>query len=271
MLKRIFNKFLSFGDLEITSREELKFFRNLDCAALLYNELNQDLRELITPYLPYSKSQLAQDLFAIAFSKNKDSNFFVEFGATDGVNLSNTWLLENKLGWDGILAEPAKIWHQNLESNRNCNIDKGCVAKESGLTYSFLEVKDDSYLSSPSISSLEKFANNGDWASKLRKNNSIKYEVETISLEDLLKKYNAPKEIEFLSIDTEGSELEILKGYNFSNRKINKICVEHNYVKKHRKLLNKLLLEKGYIQVFDKVSKFDDWYILKQEYEKFQN
>ena len=73
MLKRIINKFLSFGDLEITSREELKFFRNLECAALIYNELDQDSRELITPYLPYSKAQLAQDLFAIAFCKNKDS------------------------------------------------------------------------------------------------------------------------------------------------------------------------------------------------------
>ena len=145
--------------------------------------------------------------------------------------------MENKLGWDGILAEPAKIWHENLKSNRSCNIDTSCVAKESGLIYTFLEVKDDSSLCTPSISGVEEFADNGDWASDLRKNNSIKYEVETISLEDLLNKYKAPKEIEFLSIDTEGSEFEILKGYDFSKRKINKICVEHNYVKKNRKLL----------------------------------
>ena len=58
---------------------------------------------------------LAQDIFVIAKTMNNDdNNFFIEFGATDGLINSNTYLLEKELNWNGILIEPAKIWHKNL-------------------------------------------------------------------------------------------------------------------------------------------------------------
>ena len=149
-----------------------------------------------------------------------------------------------------------------MKENRNCIIETKCIAAKSGLSYKFLEVNE-SEISSPSISSLEKYSNNGDWASKIRLNNCKSYEVETISLNDLLDKYNAPNEIQFLSIDTEGSELDILKGYNFNKRKIIIILIEHNYVEKYRKNIYSFLTQKGYKRVLTRVSKFDDWYLLK--------
>ncbi len=36
--------------------------------------------------------------------------FFVELGASDGMSLRNSWLLDKWLGWKGILAEPASNW-----------------------------------------------------------------------------------------------------------------------------------------------------------------
>ena len=159
--------------LQLENMDELNFYRNIKNSALLYSELNQNSRELIAPFMPYSKSQLAQDLFALAFSDSLKAKFFVEFGATDGINGSNTWLLEKKLGWNGILAEPAKVWHKNLTANRKCNIETKCIAKKSGEIYEFLEVfssKD----SSPSLSTLEKFADNDDWAKNIRHKKSKK-------------------------------------------------------------------------------------------------
>lgn len=261
MFRKIINRFLRFLKLELVEKEEINFFRNIENSSILFSELPEKSKKIISPFMPHSKSQLAQDLFVLAFSKNTKSKFFVEFGATDGLHLSNTWLLEKKLGWEGILAEPAKIWHKSLKKNRDCIIETKCVAAKSGLRYKFLEVNE-SEKGSPSISSVEKYSKNGDWASKIRLDNCKRYEVETISLNDLLDKHNAPKEIQFLSIDTEGGELDILKGYDFNKRKILIICVEHNYVEKNRKKIYSFLTKKGYKRVLMKVSKFDDWYIL---------
>lgn len=242
----------------------LMFCERLYNSAIIYNELKPKERAAIAPYILFSKSQNAQDLFALAFTDTRFPQFFVEFGATDGVTHSNTWILEKKLGWKGILAEPAKIWHSRLKANRACTIDTNCVAGESGRIAKFVEVTFEA-----GLSTIKEFAENGDWASDIRTSTSTstskEYETPTISLDDLLEKYNAPNYIQFLSIDTEGSELEILEGHDFSRRKIGTICVEHNYVEKKRKAINSLLLKNGYVQVLQRVSKYDDWYLLKQD------
>jgi len=176
------------------------------------------------------------------------------------VTLSNTWLLEKMLGWNGILAEPARTWHEQLFSNRQCIIDTRCISRDTGATYDFLEVRR-SINATPELSTLENFAKNGDWASKLRCRDSERYKVESISLNDLLDHYDAPLDIQFLSLDTEGSGYEILQAFDFHRRTIRSICVEHNYVRKNRKNINRLLVSKGYQKVFDQLSRFDDWYI----------
>jgi hypothetical protein len=86
------------------------------------------------------------------------------------------------------------------------------------------------------------------------------YQVETISLLDLLRNHNAPKHIEFLSVDTEGSEFEILNAFDFSQYTFGAICVEHNYLE-NRPKVKQLLLANGYRQVYPELSDFDDWFV----------
>ena len=85
------------------------------------------------------------------------------------------------------------------------------------------------------------------------------YDVQTISLEDLLKKYSAPKRIDYLSIDTEGSEYEILSNFNFDAYDIRVITCEHNYMPERDKIY-KLLTSKGFFRVETNKSQWDDWY-----------
>ena len=88
----------------------------------------------------------------------------------------------------------------------------------------------------------------------------IEYEVDTISLEELLTLHFPNQRIDFLSIDTEGTELNILTNFNFSRFDIGFIAIEHNF-NANRPKLQKLLTDAGYFHVFERVSRWDDWWI----------
>ena len=202
--------------------------------------------------LKHSKSQLGQDLLGLSVSGLDKPGFFVEFGAADGVALSNTHILEKHFGWSGILCEPSTGWHEALKRNRSCIIDTRCVYSVSGEKISFSE----NYLGE--LSAITAFAEPN--ANGVLKRTTSSYEVETVSLLDLLRSHNAPKFIEFLSIDTEGSEFEILEKFDFQSYRFGAICVEHNFADTRGKI-NKLLLANGYVQVYENLSDFDDWYV----------
>jgi FkbM family methyltransferase len=202
-----------------------------------------------------SKSQILQDLFVILKLNFKTNGFFVEFGATNGLNLSNTYLLEKKLNWNGILVEPSKKFQAELKNNRNCHIDYRCVYNKTGDLVVFNEVEEGE------LSTINKYSNS-DGHSNTRKK-GLKYEVETITLESLLIEYNSPNIIDYLSIDTEGSEFDILKIFNFDKYQFKIITVEHNFTKNRDKIKN-LLESKGYTRVYENHSRWDDWYICNE-------
>jgi FkbM family methyltransferase len=200
-----------------------------------------------------SKSQLGQDLLALIASGTGKRGFFVEFGSADGVALSNSFLLEKELGWSGILCEPSRSWHEDLKRNRSCIVDTRCVYSRTGGQISFSE----NYIGE--LSGITEFTGNDHHGLINRTTDS--YQVETISLLDLLKHHNAPQHIEFLSVDTEGSEFEILNAFDFSQYTFGAICVEHNYLE-NRPKVKQLLLANGYRQVYPELSDFDDWFVL---------
>ena len=210
------------------------------------------LLSLNAPTVLKSKSQISQDLFVISHLNFKKEGFFVEFGATNGIDLSNSFLLEKEYGWKGILVEPAKCWHTDLKKKRACFIDENCVWSDSNCTLIFNETK------LAELATIHNFSSN-DGHAKSRECGKL-YEVSTISLNDLLEKYCAPTEIDYLSIDTEGSEFEILKKFDFSKYSFKVITCEHNYTPNRQKIFD-LLTSKGYKRVFEALSLFEDWYI----------
>jgi hypothetical protein len=88
----------------------------------------------------------------------------------------------------------------------------------------------------------------------------IQYDVETVSLLDALDEHGAPRVIDYLSIDTEGSEFEILNAFDFSQYRFSVITCEHNYAPQ-RELIHELLTLKGYRRVHRDITQFDDWYV----------
>ena len=200
-----------------------------------------------------SHSQLFQDLLVVFLLRGKRNGFFVEFGATDGVGLSNTVVLERDFQWNGILAEPARCWHAALKTNRRSTIDLRCVWSESGRQ---LEFKETELRELSTLNDLVDRDFNREGRTK-----GTTYPVETVSLTDLLSQHNCPKDIDYLSIDTEGSELPILAQFDFSKYDIKVITIEHNFCEPDRQQIHQLLTSKGLTRLFEGFSKFDDWYV----------
>lgn len=201
-----------------------------------------------------SHSQFGQDIFAWLVNGMKRDGYFVEFGATNGKSLSNSYLLEKEFGWRGIVAEPGRTWHRDLQINRTCAIELDCVWKTTGDTLEF------NMLEEGELSTLTEF-NRSDGRRRDRKKGET-YMVQTISLADMLEKHGAPPVIDYLSIDTEGSEFEILRAFDFSKYRFNVITCEHNYAP-IRDDICKLLESHGYQRVLPHLSQCDDWYIMR--------
>jgi len=197
-------------------------------------------------------SQLKQDLFAL-YHKQDEPGFFVEFGSLDGVDTSNTYILEKYHGWHGIIAEPLPRFYDELHRNRACAIDHRCVFSYSGDVVQFGEVED-----FPAVSTLISHKDQQSMWKEKRQTNKI-HDVVTVSLDDLLDEHNAPAVIDYLSIDTEGSEFTILSTHSFK-RPFNTISVEYANADERHKLYNLLTYHK-YIRVHAKLSQWEDWYV----------
>lgn len=229
-----------------TWREQ--FHTNRPCS------IEQNLLLGLNEFGNQSQSQLGQDLFAIAAMPTlRTPGFFVEFGATDGVSLSNTHLLEKQLDWRGILCEPNPVWHEDLLRNRTATISFDCIGPTSGELLEFLQTDQ------PELATLSAYTDT-DKHAQLRHENSGSFQVTTVSLAELLDKHQAPKYIDFLSIDTEGSEYDILCSLDFETYRFRSIAVEHNH-SRNRERIHELLQAHGYSRVFSTISRWDDWYI----------
>ncbi|MBO6556979.1 MAG: FkbM family methyltransferase [Pseudomonadales bacterium] len=221
---------------------------NQSMGLLLHDEVSYENARRLSRYVAVSHSALSQDLFVLHELDFKRNGFFVEFGACDGLLGSNTLLLEQKFGWRGILAEPSKQFQKALQRNRpDQRLDFRCVWRNSDEMLEFVEA-------GPLSGVVESIGLD------LRNKTHPTYSVQSVSLGDLLESHGAPKTIDYLSIDTEGSELEILQSFDFDRYDIKVITCEHNHSVSRNDIMS-LLAAKGFDRRFDNISSVDDWYI----------
>lgn len=169
------------------------------------------------------------DLLLAGFISKK-RGFYIELGANDGVAQSNTLILELVYGWRGVLVEPVSDSFRKLQRNRNSR--RNHLANVACVSFSFeresvlLALSD--LMSSPLIPS----SDIGDVrAHVLGKDADLGRPLatelaEARTLTAVLDEANAPNEIDLLSLDVEGGELEVLKGIDFLRYRIDWILVE---------------------------------------------
>jgi len=198
-----------------------------------------------------SVSQLGQDLWVLEKTGYKRNGFFVEFGATDGVLLSNTYLLEKEFGWEGICIEPNPDFYRALKKNRNCIVLNDCIGARTGEEVQFIYA--DAY------GGMKRHAfedAHGDKRQAFEKAGKVAC-LTTISLHDCLVANNAPREIDYISVDTEGSEYEILSTFPFDQWDVKCWTIEHNYTDRIEDI-RKLMERNGYKKY---EMEWDEWFI----------
>lgn len=192
------------------------------------------------------QSQSGQDDWVLKFFESDPTNkIFVEFGAHDGTTNSNTFRLEKEFGWDGLLIEPIPSAFENLEKVRTCRCLNACISGAPG-TVHFMEVTGQACQLSGIFSDFPKrHIKRIDEAISLQGGKKIMHEIRALTLEQALNDARYER-VDFLSIDTEGSEFDILKEFPFHKFKIKIIAVENTY---HGDYLIDLMESKGFTLV----------------------
>ncbi len=173
-------------------------------------------------------SQYSQDKFLneVVFS-NKKRGFYIDIGAHDGVSFSNSLFFEKYNNWDGICVEPNPVVFSKLISHRNSTNMNVCIGNENK-TVKFTQIEGYSEM-------LSGITERYDDRHIQRINNAIlknggkrnEIEVQMITLDSIdgLK----DRKIDFISIDTEGNEYDIIKAIDFDLLDIKSLVIENNY------------------------------------------
>lgn len=192
-------------------------------AKTLVSYLGANSADFIKTNLKHAKSQLLQDIAVTFLLKEKKKGYFVEVGVGDGTNISNTFFLEKTLNWKGLLVEPNINFHETIKSDRSALLCKQAAYEKDGLSLQFEAMECGEFSS---------LAEARDKTQKLKIGDT--YKVTTARLDTLLKEAKAPKEIDYISIDTEGSEVSVL------NERILETVFDYDYFYANPTLLRSL-------------------------------
>ena len=224
-----------------------KKFTSFVCIELYSRIIN---RTLLNSY-----SQKKEDIFIDKLLGNKQKGFYVDVGAHDPYQFSNTYRFYKK-GWRGINLEPDETGYKKFVElrKRDINLNIGVGNTNHALTfYKFCP----SALSTFSEREAKTYIRKGFTLEK-------KVEVKVEKLSSIFRKYLPVKTIDFMSIDTEGFETEVLDSNNWSIFKPRIICIESVTYGGKRKDdgYHKFLISVGYNKIYD--NKLNSIYLLQQ-------
>lgn len=228
----------------------LKIYTNIKIYFLYFFSIkNRSFYKFILNNIYFSKSQIYQDLFVLFHSQIKKYGKFIEIGGGNGIELSNTYYLEKKKNWTGIICEPEISSHKKIKNIRSAKLETRPISDKCEYDKTF-------------------FINKDTYQSSLKKNKNYlkKIKINTICLNHLIEKNKFKGVIDYISIDTEGNELDILRKFNFKKYKVNFFTIEHNFNKKKRMEIFRIMKKNNFVRVYKYLSYMDDWYINQKIY-----
>ena len=198
-----------------------------------------------------SNSQLSQDLWVTFRTKNKRAGYFVDIGACHPTNLSNSYLLEKSYEWNGILVEPNPSMSKLLKIQRTARIVEVAVAPGTEIQLR--------------IASIPEFtATRGQLEEESHPMYEFSGEILTVkasTLTQILRDNNAPKYIDFLSLDIEGGEEFALQSLDFNEFRPFLISVEHNFGPARSRIKAHLEFHGYILDPLCSMASWDDWFI----------
>lgn len=194
---------------------------------------------LMTEYYSSSDNQGTPFVLKLLKYLNFKDGFYIEAGANDGITQSNTKYFEETLNWTGLLVEPSQAAYEKLILNRPNNFHRKACLVANDFTQTSIRGDFDGSL----MSSIE----------GIRRSSASLSEVPCLRLGDILDELKVEK-VDFFSLDTEGYELEVLKGLNLAKHHPRFILVE--VYKKQKKDVFKFLKAHHY-ELLECISNFN--------------
>ena len=186
-------------------------------------------------------SHTGQDAWVAEVLRFKRDGIFLDFGGFEGLLHSNTFYLEKFLGWRGLLVEPNPQPYRSACAVRSCITINAALYPESRKSLAFTD--------SHGFSSLLEHQD-GDSNREVRKaiSDGVLH-VDTINPTELLDRFSAPDYIDYLSLDVEGAELDVIKNIDMDRYHIALMSIEHNHQKEKQEAIRRYLSGYGYLVV----------------------
>lgn len=173
-----------------------------------------------------------------------ENGYYLDVGSGDGIRYSNTNVLD-EIGWQGICIDP---FPTGMET-RTARVFKEVVDSEAGREIEFR--------TAGLIGGIDEYIDHTrDWKEQQEAEVVV---MKTTTLDDILKRADAPPYIHYMSLDIEGAELQALKGLSFSDYTIGAFTIEHNWEEPKRSQIRELLQSEGYEFVLSRHR--DDYYL----------
>lgn len=173
-------------------------------------------------------SQDKQDYIIDTLLGKKEKGIFIDIGAHNGVKFSNSCFFERERNWTGVCVEPMPDVYSELQNNRNCFLVNAAISDVSGeIEFRRIVGRGDM------LSGIAKYQSEEHQERMNSKIEEVGSSIEVIkvnscTLSSIVEKFNI-QNVDYLSIDVEGAELEIIKSIDFNSLNISYMTIENNY------------------------------------------